>query len=183
MDSRAYRMNFPEGTKIFELDRQEVFDYKQKKLQNRETKCERITLAVDLRDDWKKELLDAGLNINEPILWLVEGLLMYLNESDVFKLLNQINQLASKNNIMLFDILSRSLIESPFMQKQLDFLKSIGAPWYFGVNEPEEFMKKLGWDAVATQAGEFAPTRWPFPVVPRSVPNVPRGFYVEARKT
>jgi methyltransferase (TIGR00027 family) len=183
MDSRAFRMTFPSGTKIFELDRKEVLNYKLEKLKNIEPKCERITLAVDLKkNEWTNQLIEAGLKTHEPTLWLVEGLFMYLKESQVTNLLNQINQLARANDIMLFDILTRTLIEAPYMQNQLQFLESIGAPWYFGVNEPEQFMKKFGWDAVATQAGEFAPTRWPFPTVPRNVPNVPRGFYIEARK-
>lgn len=182
MDSRAFRMTFPNGTKIFELDRKEVFNYKLEKLGNIDPKCERMTLAVDLKDEWTNKLIEAGFKTQKPTLWLVEGLLMYLKESQVTNLLNQINQLASENDIMLFDILTRTLIDAPYMQNQLKFLESIGAPWYFGVNEPEEFMKKFGWDSVATQAGEFAPTRWPFPIVPRSVPNVPRGFYIEARK-
>jgi methyltransferase (TIGR00027 family) len=182
MDSRAYRMDFPFGTKIFELDREEVFNYKQTKLKNLEPKSERITIAVDLKLEWKNKLIESGFKAKEPTLWLVEGLMMYLKESHVIDLINQINYLAMKNDIMLFDILTQSLIEAPYMQNQLKFLESIGAPWYFGVNEPEEFMKKFGWDSVATQAGEFAPTRWPFPTVPRNVPNVPRGFYIEARR-
>lgn len=182
MDSRAYRLAFPEGTRIFELDQKEVLNYKQDKLKNIPTHCERKALAVDLRDEWQSQLLQAGLQTNEQTLWLVEGLLMYLEESQVETLLNRLNTLASPKDILLFDILSRTLLEAPHMQKQLKFLESIGAPWKFGVNEPEEFMQKFGWHAVVTQPGEFAPTRWPFPTAPRSVPNVPRGFYVEARK-
>lgn len=182
MDSRAYRLNFPEGTRIFELDQKEVLNYKQEKLGNAQAHCERKTLAVDLREEWQEQLLQAGLNTGERTLWLVEGLLMYLDEAQVTTLLNRINTLASSKDIMLFDILTRTLLEAPHMQKQLKFLESLGAPWKFGVNEPEEFMKKFGWHAVVSQAGEVAPARWPFPTVPRSVPNVPRGFYVEARK-
>ena len=186
MDSRAYRMSFHHDTKIFELDRKEVFSYKLEKLGNTKPNCELNTIAVDLvdpNDDWIKKIIAAGFKTHDPTLWLVEGLLMYLKESQVINLLNQINQLATTNDFMLFDILTRSLIEAPYMQNQLKFLESIGAPWYFGVNEPEEFMKKFGWNSVATQAGEFAPSRWPFPTIPRDVPNVPRGFYIEARKS
>lgn len=182
MDSRAYRLPFPEGTRIFELDQKEVLRYKQEKLGNILTNCERKAFAVDLREEWQGQLLQAGFHAGERTLWLVEGLLMYLDESQVTTLLNRINTLASTKDIMLFDILTRILLDAPYMQKQLKFLESIGAPWKFGVNEPEEFMKKFGWDAVCTQPGEFAPTRWPFPTAPRSVPNVPRSFYVEARK-
>jgi methyltransferase (TIGR00027 family) len=182
MDSRAYRLSFPEGTRLFELDQKEVLNYKQEKLGNIQANCERKILAVDLREEWQEQLLQAGFITNERTLWLVEGLLMYLDESQVTSLLTRINALASSKDIMLFDILTRTLLEAPHMQKQLKFLESIGAPWKFGVNEPEEFMKIFGWNAVVTQPGEFAPARWPFPTAPRSVPNVPRGFYVEARK-
>lgn len=182
MDSRAYRLTFPEGTRIFELDQKEVLNYKQDKLKNIPTHCEYKALAVDLRDEWQSQLLQAGLKTNEQTLWLVEGLLMYLEESQVETLLNRLNTLASPKDILLFDILSRTLLEAPPMQKQLKFLESIGAPWKFGINEPEKLMKKFGWHAVVTQPGEFAPARWPFPTAPRSVPNVPRSFYVEARK-
>lgn len=182
MDTRAYRLHFPEGTKLFELDRKEVIDYKKQKLQGTQPSCQLISLAQDLRESWKDLLLSSGFQQGINTLWLVEGLLMYLEEHHVLELFNRINQLSIAQDILLFDILSRSLLEAPHMQNQLKFLESLGAPWKFGVNEPEIFMKKLGWDAVVTQPGEFVPSRWPFPVVPRNIPNVPRGFYVEARK-
>lgn len=182
MDTRAYRLSFPKGTRLFELDRKEVLDYKQEKLKAAQLHCERKVLAVDLREEWQEQLIQAGFHRKKPTLWIVEGLLMYLEETEVLTLMKRINALASVNDMMLFDILTRTLLEAPMMQKQLQFLANMGAPWKFGINEPEEFMKKLGWNAVATQAGEFAPDRWPFPTAPRNVPNVPRGFYMEARK-
>lgn len=36
--------------------------------------------------------------------------------------------------------------------------------------------------AALSQAGEVAPHRWPFPTAPLHIPNIPRGYYVEARK-
>jgi methyltransferase (TIGR00027 family) len=183
MDTRSYRLNIPNGVVIFELDRKEVLDYKQDKLKNTKPKCERRTLSLDLRDEWQEQLVQIGFKVNYRTLWLVEGLLMYLDESQVKTLFSRINSLASKKDVMLFDILTKTLLDAPYMQKQLNFLASIGAPWLFGTNEPESFMKSFGWDAIATQPGEFAPDRWPFPTAPRSVPNVPRGFYIEAIKS
>lgn len=182
MDARAYRLDFPEGTHIFELDRKEVLDYKREKLYNVRPRCEHQELAVDLREDWRPLLRQAGFKSGAPTLWLVEGLLMYLEEPQVLALLEKINTMASSGDVMLFDILSQTLIEAPHMKKQLQFLENMGAPWRFGTNEPEEFMKKLGWQAVTTQAGEFAPKRWPFPTAPRHIPNVPRGFFVRAQR-
>lgn len=182
MDTRAYRLSFPEGTRVFELDQKEVLTYKQEKLAKIKPLCQLQSIATDLREDWTPRLLQAGFKKAEPTLWLVEGLLMYLEEAQVLALFAKINSLASAKDILLFDILTKTLLEAPHMKKQLQFLESLGASWRFGTNEPEEFMKNLGWDATTTQAGEFAPSRWPFPTAPRNVPNVPRGFFVEAQK-
>ncbi len=182
MDTRSYRLNFPKETEVFELDRKEVFDYKNEKLNGMNTKCARHCLAVDLREEWQEQLIQIGFKSGERTLWLVEGLLMYLEEHQVIALLKRINTLASTNDVMLFDVLTKTLLEAPHMKAQLGFLASIGAPWRFGTNEPEEFMSGFGWNAHATQPGEFAPTRWPFPTAPREARNVPRGFYIEAIK-
>lgn len=182
MDSRSYRLNFPPGTKVFELDQPDVLKYKDEKLAKVKPNCHRLAIEVDLREEWQSKLIEAGFNPTERTLWSVEGLLMYLNEAQVITLFERINTLASTNDIMLFDIFTRNLLEAPHMQKQINFLASFGAPWHFGTNDPEQFMKKLGWSVVLTQPGEYAPERWPFPVAPIHVPNVPRSFFVEACK-
>lgn len=182
MDSRAYRLNFPDGTKVFELDQPEVLKYKKEKLNHVKAKCQRHELAVDLREDWQDQLLKAGFDRTQKTLWTVEGLIMYLDESQVIKLFQRINTLASPNDVMLFDIFTRNLLEAPHMRSQLNFLASMGAPWKFGTNDPEQFMNKLGWSTTLTQPGEYIPDRWPFPVAPRDVPNVPRSFFVEAHR-
>lgn len=182
MDSRPYRLDFPEGVKVFELDQPEVLEYKTQKLSHVTPKCIRQAIGIDLREEWQHKLLEAGFKRGEKTLWSVEGLLMYLSEEQVVTLFDRINTLASPNDILLFDIFTRTMLEAPHMEKQLRFLNSIGAPWKFGTNDPEDFMSQLGWTATLTQAGEFAPERWPFPTAPRHIPNVPRGFFAHARK-
>lgn len=182
MDSRAYRLNFPEGTKVFELDQPEVLKYKSDKLSGAKPHCQHKTIEVDLREEWPKKLMEAGFNPGARTLWSVEGLLMYLSEEEVITLIKRINTLASTNDVMLFDIFTRDLLEAPYMEKQLEFLAKLGAPWKFGTNDPESFMKKLGWSVSMIQPGEYSPERWPFPVAPRHVPNIPRSFFIEAHK-
>lgn len=182
MDTRAFRLSFPKKTQLFELDRKEVLDYKQMKLTKVPLQCERHALIVDLREEWQGKLQQAGWKRSEPTLWLIEGLLMYLEESQVRILFDRMNSLASVNDVMLFDILSRTLLEAPYMKKQLQFLENMGAPWRFGTDEPEKFMEAFHWNAVVKQTGEVVPARWPFPVAPRNIPNLPRGFLVEAFK-
>lgn len=182
MDTRAYRLSFPDGTRVFELDRPEVLSYKQEKLGETLPHCMRHTVGVDLREEWQSKLIQAGMNPAERTLWLVEGLLLYLDEADVLTLFEKINSLSVSKSILLFDLLGRSLLDSPLMAKQLHCAEKLGAPWRFGVDEPEKFMERFGWTALATQPGEVDPARWPFPTAPRHVPNVPRYFFVEACK-
>ena len=182
MDTRAYRLSFPGGTRVFELDGPEVLNYKQEKLGDALPHCVRHTVRVDLRAEWQGKLVQTGMNTIERTLWLVEGLLLYLEEADVLTLFERINSLSVSGSILLFDVLGRSLLDAPQMAKQLDFSKKFGAPWRFGVDEPEKFMEQFGWSALATQPGEVDPARWHFPTAPRHIPNVPRIFFVEARR-
>jgi methyltransferase (TIGR00027 family) len=182
MDTRAYRLPFPDGTRIFELDRPEVLSYKQEKLGEALPHCVRHTVGVDLREEWQSKLIEAGMNTTERTLWLVEGLLLYLEEAAVLTLFEKLDSLLVPNSILLFDVLGRSLLDAPQMAKRLHLAEKLGAPWLFGVDEPEKFVEQFGWDAVATEPGEVDPARWRFPTAPRHIPNVPRMFFVEARK-
>lgn len=127
MDARAYRMNFPEGTSIFELDQEDVLQYKKEKLKNHQPRCTLKTVSVDLRDEnWRKKLLEAGMKPEVKTLWMVEGLLMYLDEASVLNLFKCINTVAKPDSFLICDILGKSLLEAPHMEKQLQFLASLG---------------------------------------------------------
>ena len=181
MDSRAYRLSFPDGTRIFELDKSEVLSLKQERLGEAMPQCERHAVAVDLQGEWQNILLKAGMDPSEPALWLVEGLLLYLEEADALTLFERIDLLSAPNRILLFDILGRSLLDAPQMAKQRHFSEKLGAPWRFGTDEPERLMEQFGWNTLATEPGEIDAVRWRFPPAPRNIPNVPRIFFVEAR--
>jgi len=64
LDSRAYRLPWPDATTIFELDRPQVLDFKREVLaeQGAKSTAERREVAVDLRDDWPKALQDSGFD-------------------------------------------------------------------------------------------------------------------------
>lgn len=80
LDSRAYRLPWPDGTVVYELDQPQVLDFKRQVLADRgETPAaDRREVAVDLRDDWIGALTAAGFDPHQPTAWLAEGLLMYL---------------------------------------------------------------------------------------------------------
>lgn len=96
LDSRAYRLSWPDGTTIFELDRPQVLDFKREVLTEHgaQPRTERREIAVDLREDWPQALGNNGFDTNRPSAWIVEGLLIYLPATAQEQLFNGIDALA-----------------------------------------------------------------------------------------
>lgn len=80
LDSRAYRLDWPAGTAVYEIDQPKVLEYKTVTLESAGAapKARRRAVAVDLRDDWAAALTAAGFDRSQPTAWLAEGLLPYL---------------------------------------------------------------------------------------------------------
>jgi methyltransferase (TIGR00027 family) len=80
LDSRAYRLPWPDETTIFELDRPQVLDFKREVLAEYGVgpNAERREVAVDLREDWPHALRDSGFDVMQSSAWIAEGLLIYL---------------------------------------------------------------------------------------------------------
>lgn len=80
LDSRAYRLDWPAGTTVYEIDQPLVLQYKRQTLDEHDVRsaCLRREVAVDLRQDWPVALQREGFDVTAPTAWLAEGLLMYL---------------------------------------------------------------------------------------------------------
>nr|MCW1957279.1 class I SAM-dependent methyltransferase [Mycobacterium sp.] len=80
LDSRAYRLSWPPGTVVYEIDQPLVLEYKATTLAEHgvTATAERREVAIDLRQDWPAALRAAGFDSTRPTAWLAEGLLMYL---------------------------------------------------------------------------------------------------------
>ncbi|MDZ4235351.1 MAG: class I SAM-dependent methyltransferase, partial [Dietzia sp.] len=79
LDSRAFRLPWPAGTTVFEIDQPKVLEYKAATLARHDVDpaADRREVAIDLRQDWPAALVDAGFDTAQPTAWLAEGLLMY----------------------------------------------------------------------------------------------------------
>lgn len=80
LDSRAYRLPWPAGTTVFEIDQPAVLGAKSATMADlgATPTAERRAVAVDLRDDWPAALAAAGFDATAPTAWSAEGLLVYL---------------------------------------------------------------------------------------------------------
>ena len=82
LDSRAYRLEWPDGTTLFEIDQPKVLEFKARVLgeQGATPKARRTEVAADLRTDWPTPLTGSGFDPEAPSAWSVEGLLPYLTD-------------------------------------------------------------------------------------------------------
>lgn len=97
LDSRAYRLSWPEDTTIFVVDRSQVLDFKREVLAEHGARpaAERREVAVDLRDEWPQALRNSGFNAAQPSAWIAEGLLIYLPSGAQQRLFTGIDALSA----------------------------------------------------------------------------------------
>jgi methyltransferase (TIGR00027 family) len=96
LDSRAYRLDWPAGTTVYEIDQPQVLEYKSTTLaeSGATPSADRREVAIDLREDWPAALRAAGFDPAQRTAWLAEGLLMYLPAEAQDKLFTQIGELS-----------------------------------------------------------------------------------------
>ena len=97
LDTRAYRLAWPAGTVVFEIDQPAVIDFKTQVLTEAGATpaAERRTIGVDLRDDWPRALRDGGFDPGRPTAWIAEGLLIYLPPEAQDRLLDAVTELSA----------------------------------------------------------------------------------------
>jgi methyltransferase (TIGR00027 family) len=97
LDARAYRLRWPAGTVVFEVDQPEVIAFKTDTLARlgAEPTAEHRTVGIDLRDDWPTALRNSGFDTASPAAWIAEGLLPYLPPEAQDRLLDNITALSA----------------------------------------------------------------------------------------
>jgi methyltransferase (TIGR00027 family) len=187
MDTRAYRLPWPAAVEIFELDLPAVLAVKDAALGAEELPAAvtRRSVAVDLlAPGWTQALAAAGYDPERPSVWLLEGLLYYIDEEQARRLLDTVRAVTAPGTRIACDLVNAVALTAPVMRPLLAIFEAWGSPWLFGCDEPEQFFAGYGINATAVQAGE--PTahfgRWQDPVCPRDVPGVERVFYIHGTR-
>ncbi len=113
LDSRAYRLNWPPGTAVYEIDQPKVLEYKTGILDRHGAvpAASRRPVPIDLRDDWPTALTAAGFDRARPTAWLAEGLLPYLPsdaQDRLFEMFTALSAPGSQVAVEVFGMNSRS---------------------------------------------------------------------------
>lgn len=97
LDTRAYRLSWPDGAVVFEIDQPRVIEFKTRVLAEvgANPAADRRAVGVDLREDWPKALSDCGFDPTVRTAWIAEGLLIYLPPHAQDRLLDGITALSA----------------------------------------------------------------------------------------
>ena len=164
LDARAYRLPWPAGTVVYEVDQPEVIEFKTKTLTDlgAEPTATRRTVAIDLRDDWPQALLDNGFDPTSPTAWSAEGLLMYLPPQAQDLLFDNITELSAAGSRLATEhIPDFDVFSDERSQRVMERLKQYGHNIEFAdlVYHGErshviEYLTALGWQVSAKKITE-----------------------------
>ncbi|MBO0853052.1 MAG: class I SAM-dependent methyltransferase [Nocardia sp.] len=159
LDSRAYRLDWPAGTVVYEVDQPQVIEFKTRTLGDlgAAPAADLRVAPADLRDDWPAALRGAGFDPARPTAWSAEGLLGYLPAQAQDRLLDTITELSAPGSrVATENTRNRSDGDE---HKMKDRMHAISARWgeqgfdpdmanlrYFGErNEASKYLDTLGW--------------------------------------
>lgn len=134
LDTRAYRLPWPTGVRLYELDLPEVLAFKDRVLtdQKAEPRCTRTALAVDLRGDWPEQLTGVGFDPSARTAWLVEGLLVYLTADEAAGLLTRVGELSATDSRISFE---RNNAASVIAEQDRTGIDEYASLWKGGLGE------------------------------------------------
>ncbi|KUI09760.1 SAM-dependent methyltransferase [Mycolicibacterium acapulense] len=161
LDARGYRLSWPTGTTVFELDQPEVIAFKSDTLSalGAEPTANRRVVAIDLRDDWPKALLDNGFDPMRPTAWIAEGLLIYLPPEAQDLLFDRIDELSAPDSRVATEhIPDVSMFSDERAREIAEKLQAYGQNIEMGEliyhgerNDVVDYLTARGWD-VTTQS-------------------------------
>lgn len=177
LDARAYRLDWPAGTTVFEIDRPEVLEFKDRVLAENaaQPRADRRTVAVDLRSDWPAALSARGADPELPTAWSAEGLLPYLPGAAHDTLFEQIGQLSPPGSRLAVECTPTGAATSAFSQLETKYLDKnpfgdLDPTELFYSDsriDPQQWLDEHGWTVHAASpadlAADYGLTFPPFP--------------------
>ncbi len=155
LDTRAYRLTWPAGTVVFEVDQPAVLAFKTRTLAElaAEPGAELHTVPIDLRDDWPAALRDNGFDPAAPTAWIAEGLLIYLPPEAQDRLFDNITALSAPGSRIATEHMDAAALSKDWAQRVSEWSKKVGTDvdlmdlFYSGDRtSAREYLAGQGWD-------------------------------------
>ena len=174
LDSRSWRLPWPDGTRVFELDQPRVLEFKAATLAEHgaEPACNRVAVPVDLRHDWLTALREAGFDAGSPSAWSAEGLMPYLPAAAQDLLFERVQHLTAVGSRVAVEALGPKFLDPEVRTKRRERMDRIRAfmadvdpqreiprmdeLWYFEEREDVgDRFRRHGWDVTVTPTDEL----------------------------
>jgi methyltransferase (TIGR00027 family) len=159
LDTRAYRLPWPSGTNVFEIDQPQVLAFKTRTLADlgAEPTAQRTTVAIDLRDDWPAALRQAGFDPRQSTAWSAEGLLVYLPPEAQDRLFDNIAALSASGSRIATEHMDMRDVPADWAERLTERSRRIGSNinlaelFYTGDRNPAaDYLRAHGWQTDIT---------------------------------
>ena len=168
LDSRAYRLPWPAGTTVYEIDLPQVIEFKTATMAGLGAApvAQRRPVAADLRQDWPAALRAAGFDPQRPTAWLAEGLLRYLPPDAQDRLLDTVTALSAAGSQFAANAPTVEESRSARIQTRMAALTERGRAHGFDIDvadltypgqrhQPGTYLDERGWHTVSTSTAEL----------------------------
>jgi methyltransferase (TIGR00027 family) len=178
LDSRAWRLPWPDGTTLYELDQPRVLEFKSSTLREHgaQPTCNLVPVPVDLRHEWPAALRQAGFDASAPSAWSAEGLLPFLPAAAQELLFERVQELGALGSRIAVEAPGSDFLDETARAKQRENMQRVrdlmakleperDIPdvqdlWYFEEREDVgDWLGRHGWDVTVTPA-EVLMTRY-----------------------
>lgn len=164
LDARGYRLSWAPGTTVFEIDQQQVIDFKTATIAalGAQPSADVRGVPVDLRQDWPTALREAGFDTGQPAAWAAEGLLGFLPPEAQDRLLDNVTALSADGSRLVAEIFlntddnqeALNGATQKWQEHGLDVeLDNLGFPG--DRNDVATYLEGLGWQPVNTPLNEL----------------------------
>jgi methyltransferase (TIGR00027 family) len=182
LDARGYRLQWPAGMTVFEIDQPEVIEFKTTTLAGlgAEPTTDLRSVAIDLRDDWQTALLAAGFDTTKPAAWIAEGLFGYLPPEAQDRLLDAVTTLSAPGSRMATEAVPSGSLEDVDVDAMREKMRESTEKWrehgfeldfselgFHGErNDVAEYLDARGWTSAGVSMGDLLLSNG-FPALPQ----------------
>ncbi|WP_343601220.1 class I SAM-dependent methyltransferase [Mycobacterium sp.] len=198
LDARAWRLPWPDGVTVYELDQPKVLDFKTTTLRRHgaHPACDQVAVPVDLRQDWPEALQQAGFDASQPCAWSAEGLLRYLPAAGQDLLFERIHALSAAGSRLAANAPGEGFLDPDLLTRQRQRMQRFRAEaaeltghrppdidelWYAEERtDVGAWLRERGWDATVVGMSDML-ARYGRGVPERDA--MPPTVFVSARRT
>jgi methyltransferase (TIGR00027 family) len=200
LDARAWRLPWPDGTTVYELDQPKVLEFKSSTLEATGARptVTLVNVPIDLRQDWPKALQEAGFDATAPSVWSAEGLLPFLPAQAQDVLFDRIQVLSAPGSRIAVEAIRSDFLNPETIGRQRELMQryraaaakmgrtdiaSVDDLWFLEERaEVADWLRGHGWDVSVATAEELMDRH--HRGAPQGIEDaVPRSLFVSAQLT